>query len=149
MSVQAAWRALLERFATTDMAVFAGHSELPTAPAFCDGVEPAYGRDRRVPGDRPALYDRGRENCERSRQARGVRRSDDSRLRRARARRGEALGTVIGIYCHVYCHAMGCLRDFPGCLSTSCRDTKSAANPRFLLVLLVVAPTGFEPVFQP
>jgi hypothetical protein len=39
MSVQAARRALLERFATTDMAVFAGHAELPTAPAFCDGVD--------------------------------------------------------------------------------------------------------------
>jgi len=39
MSVQAARRALLERFATTDTAVFAGHAELPTAPAFCDGVD--------------------------------------------------------------------------------------------------------------
>ena len=33
-------------------------------------------------------------------------------------------------------------------IAAGCRNEKSAANPRFLLIFLVVAPTGFEPVFE-
>jgi hypothetical protein len=38
MSLQAARRALLEHFQSTDLAVVAVHAEADTLPAFCDGV---------------------------------------------------------------------------------------------------------------
>ena len=46
----------------------------------------------------------------------------------------------------LYCHLLGRKRA-AGTLCVVHSDTKSAANPRFLLIFLVVAPTGFEPVF--
>jgi len=39
MSVQAARRALLERFQSTDLAVVGVHAELATVPGFCDGID--------------------------------------------------------------------------------------------------------------
>ena len=46
-------------------------------------------------------------------------------------------------------HSVGSLRGIPGFSGISLHDAQLSENSRKTLSLLVVAPTGFEPVFQP